>query len=236
MIDIYFWPTPNGFKITIFCEEAGVRYKIVPVNISKGDQFEPEFLRISPNNRMPAIVDPDGPGGEPIAIFESGAILLYLAEKHGVFLPSETRARYDVMQWLMWQMANIGPLLGQNHHFRMYAPKTLDYAVERYTNEAKRLYNVLDNQLEDREFMCGEYSIADMATFPWILPYKRQGIDMEEYPNVRRWFDALKNRPAVSKAITEGRKVAEQAEEVSEEERRAVLFGKKQYERRRKPA
>jgi GST-like protein len=246
MIDVYFWPTPNGFKVTIFLEEAGIPYKIVPVDIGAGDQFTSAFLEISPNNRMPAIVDPDGPEGHAIAIFESGAILIYLAEKYGQFMPKDTRGRFAVMQWVMWQMANVGPMLGQTHHFRMYAPEVLKkdyspeeveirtrYGADRYTNEAKRLYLVLDNELDGKDYMCGEYSIADMATFPWILPYKRQGVDLEEYPNVRRWFDVMKERPAVHKAIEEGRKITETARKVSEEERQANLFGKAQLERRR---
>jgi GST-like protein len=246
MIDVYFWPTPNGFKVTIFLEEAGIPYQIVPVDIGAGDQFTPHFLEISPNNRMPAIVDPDGPEGRAIAIFESGAILLYLAEKYGKYMPKDTRGRFAVIQWVMWQMANVGPMLGQTHHFRMYAQEVLKkeyspeeveirtrYGVDRYTNEAKRLYMVLDNELAGKDYMCGDYSIADMATFPWILPYKRQGIDLEaEYPNIRRWFDVMKERPAVHKAIEEGRKISELARKVSEEERRATLFGKGQLERK----
>jgi GST-like protein len=244
MIDVYFWPTPNGFKVTIFLEEAGIPYRIVPVDIGAGDQFESAFLEISPNNRMPALVDPEGPDGGAIALFESGAILLYLAEKYGKYLPADPRGRWAVIQWLMWQKAGFGPMLGQTHHFRMYAPQMLGrtydeeeverrigYGAERYTNEAKRLYRVLDNELEGKEFMCGEYSIADMATWPWALPYKRQGVDLDEYPNVRRWFDAMKERPAVHKAVEDGRKVAESARQVSEEERQANLFGKKQLER-----
>jgi GST-like protein len=246
MIDVYFWPTPNGFKVTIYLEEAGFPYKIVPVDIGAGDQFTTQFLEISPNNRMPAIVDPEGPDGHAIAIFESGAILIYLAEKYGRFMPTDSRGRYAVIQWVMWQMANVGPMLGQAHHFRAYAQEVLKkdyppeevelrtrYGYDRYTNEAKRLYMVLDNELAGKDFMCGDYSIADMATFPWILPYKRQGIDLDqEFPNVRRWFDAMKARPAVHKAIEEGRKVAELARKVSEEERRANLFGKNQLDRR----
>ena len=232
MIDLYFWPTPNGFKITIFCEEAGVPYNLVPVDIGAGDQFAPEFLAISPNNRMPAIVDPDGPGGEPLALFESGAILLYLAEKHGRFLPVDERRRLDVLQWLMWQMGGIGPMLGQNHHFRIYAPEQLPYAVERYTSEARRLYRVLDKRLEGRDFICQEYSIADMAVFPWIMPYKRQGIVLEEYPNIRRWFDALKVRPAVHKAIEAGRELRREIADGMSEETRSILFGQKQFEKR----
>ncbi|MDX1384084.1 MAG: glutathione S-transferase N-terminal domain-containing protein [Thermoanaerobaculia bacterium] len=247
MIDIYFWPTPNGFKVNIYCEEAGVPYKLVPVNIGAGDQFSDDFLSISPNNRMPAIVDPDGPDGRPIAIFESGAILIYLAEKYGKFLPADTRGRFAVLQWLMWQMAGIGPMLGQTHHFRMYAYQILTremseeeadvrlrYGRDRYTNEARRLYGVLDNELEGKEFICGDYSIADMATWPWILPYKRQGVgEMEDFPNVRRWFDAIKDRPAVRKAVDDGRALAEEARKVSAEESQSNLFGQRQFERRK---
>ena len=232
MIDVYFWPTPNGFKITIFFEEAGLPYRLVPVNIGRGEQFEPDFLKISPNGRMPAIVDPEGPGGEPIALFESGAILIYLADKTGQFMPEDARGRYDVLQWLMWQMGNIGPLLGQNHHFRMYAPEKIEYAVTRYTNEAKRLYSVLDRQLADREFMVGDYTIADMATFPWILPYKRQGVDMDDYPNVRRWFDTMKTRPAVRKGVDVGKDLRGDLSKGMTEERRSILFGDQQYKRR----
>src|SRR5436190_1168880 len=168
MIDLYYWPTPNGWKITIFFEESGVPYRVVPVNIGKGEQFTPEFLKISPNNRMPAIVDPDGPDGEPISLFESGAILVYLGEKTGQFLPREPRGRYDVLQWLMFQMGGIGPMFGQAGHFRRYAPEKIPYAIERYTNESKRLLRVLDGRLADRPFVAGEYSIADMAIFPWV--------------------------------------------------------------------
>ncbi len=232
MIDLYFWPTPNGFKITIFCEEAGVPYRLIPVNIGAGDQFKKDFLLISPNNRMPAIVDPDGPDGKPISVFESGAILIYLAEKVGRFLPAEGAARYDVLQWLMWQMGGWGPMLGQNHHFRMYAPEKLPYAVDRYTNEAKRLYNVLDSTLADHEFMTEHYSIADMATFPWALSYKRQGIDMEDFPNVRRWFDMMKERPAVHKAIEVGKEMRRDLAKGMTEETRSVLFGTEQFKPR----
>jgi len=233
MIDLYFWPTPNGYKITIFCEEAEVPYRLVPVNIGAGDQFEPDFLKISPNNRMPAIVDSDGPGGRPLSIFESGAILIYLAEKTGRFLPAEGPFRYDVLQWLMWQMGNIGPMLGQNHHFRMYAPEKLPYAVERYTNEARRLYNVLDSTLADHEYMCGcGYSIADMATFPWIMPYKRQGIDLDDYPNVRRWFDVMKERPAVHEAVERGKELRRDLAEGMTPQTRSILFGNEQFQQR----
>jgi GST-like protein len=231
MIDVYFWPTPNGYKVTIFCEEAGVPYRLVPVNIGKGDQFAPEFLDISPNNKMPAIVDPDGPGGEPISIFESGAILLYLAEKTGRFLPSEPRKRWATIEWLMFQMGTVGPMLGQTHHFRMYAPETLEYAIDRYTNEAARIYSVLDRRLENTAYVAGdEYTIADMAIYPWLAPYKRQGQDLDDYPNVRRWFDELKERPALRRGIEVGKEVEEA--KVSDEERWSNLFGKAQYARR----
>jgi len=202
MIDLYYWPTPNGWKISIALEEMELPYEVKPVNIGRGEQFEPAFLKISPNNRMPAIVDhePVG-GGEPIAIFESGAILLYLAEKSGKFLPDDARGRYDVIQWLMWQMGGLGPMLGQNHHFRIYAPEPIPYAVDRYTNEGKRLYRVLDGQLAGREYICGEYSIADMACWPWIVPHERQGVDFGDFPNVRRWYEKMKARPALRRGF-----------------------------------
>ena len=202
MIDLYYWPTPNGWKISIALEEMELPYEVKPVNIGRGEQFEPAFLTISPNNRMPAIVDrePLG-GGEPIAIFESGAILLYLAEKSGKFLPDGARGRYDVIQWLMCQMGGLGPMLGQNHHFRIYAPEPIPYAVDRYTNEGKRLYRVLDGQLAGREYICGEYSIADMACWPWIVPHERQGVDFGDFPNVRRWYEKMKARPALRRGF-----------------------------------
>ncbi len=231
MIDLYYWPTPNGWKITIFFEEAGIDYNLIPVNIGAGEQFEPDFLRLSPNNRMPAIVDPDGPGGEPISLFESGAILIYLAEKYGRFLPSDPRERYDVLQWLMWQMGNVGPMFGQAHHFRMYAKEEVPYAKERYTNEAGRLYGVLDRGLDGKDFICGKYSIADMAIFPWTLSYKRQGQDLDDFPNVRRWFDVLKERPALRRGIEVGRELREQ-QKLTTEQAHENLFGKKQYARR----
>jgi GST-like protein len=202
MIDLYYWPTPNGWKISIALEEMELPYEVKPVNIGRGEQFEPAFLRISPNNRMPAIVDPEPlGGGESIAIFESGAILLYLAEKSGKFLPDDVRGRYDVIQWLMWQMGGLGPMLGQNHHFRIYAPEPIPYAVDRYTNEGKRLYSVLDGHLEGREYICGEYSIADMACWPWIVPHERQGVDFGDFPNVRRWYEKMKARPALRRGF-----------------------------------
>ena len=224
MIDLYYWTTPNGHKITIFLEEAGLEYKIVPVNISKGDQFKPEFLAISPNNRMPAIVDhaPAG-GGAPIPVFESGAILLYLAEKTGKFIPSELRGRVEVLQWLMWQMGGLGPMLGQNHHFNLYAPEKIPYAIDRYVNETSRLYQVLDNRLADREYVAGAYSIADMASYPWIVPWKRQQQNLDDYPNLKRWFEAIRARPAVVKAYEISKSVNTQR--VVDDEAMKLLFG-----------
>ena len=222
MIDLYFWPTPNGHKITIFLEEAGVPYRVVPVNIGRGEQFKPEFLAISPNNRMPAIVDhePAG-GGAPISVFESGAILLYLAEKTGRFLPKELRARVEVLEWLMWQMGGIGPMLGQAHHFRTYAPEKIPYAIERYTKEANRLYGVLDRRLAGRDWLAaGELTIADMAVYPWLYP-SAQGQDLADFPNVARWMDALAARPGVAR----GKKVGEELRGSGmDEEAKKVLF------------
>src|SRR6266403_3993881 len=201
MIDLYYWPTPNGHKVTIFLEEAGLDYKIVPVDIRKGEQFAPEFLKISPNNRMPAIVDHVGPDGKPLAIFESGAILLYLAEKTGKLMPSDTRGKYDVIQWLMFQMASVGPMLGQAHHFRRYAPEKLDYAINRYTNEAKRIYGVIDKRLGEAKYLAGDYSIADIATYPWLVPHSMQGQNLEDFPNLKRWYDELRERPATQRGF-----------------------------------
>jgi len=224
MIDLYYWTTPNGHKITIFLEEAGLEYKIIPVNISKGDQFKPEFLAISPNNRMPAIVDhaPAG-GGAPIPVFESGAILLYLAEKTGKFIPSDLRGRVEVLQWLMWQMGGLGPMLGQNHHFNLYAPEKIPYAIDRYVNETSRLYQVLDNRLADRAYMAGEYSIADMASYPWIVPWKRQQQNLDDFPNLKRWFEAIRVRPAVVKAYEISKTVNTQR--VVDADAMKLLFG-----------
>jgi GST-like protein len=209
MIDLYYWPTPNGWKISVALEEMELPYRLVPVNIGRGEQFASDFLATSPNGRMPAIVDhaPAG-GGAPIPIFESGAILLYLAEKTGRFLPQDLRGRTEVVQWLMWQMGGLGPMLGQNGHFRVYAPEPVPYALGRYTREAERLYGVLDRRLADREHVCGAYSIADMACWPWIITYKSQGIALDEkFPNVRRWFDALKQRPALRRGYEVGREL-----------------------------
>jgi len=224
MIDLYYWTTPNGHKVTIFLEEAGLEYKIITVNISKGDQFKPEFLEISPNNRMPAIVDhvPAG-GGAPVSVFESGAILLYLAEKTGQFIPVDLRGRVEVLQWLFWQMGGLGPMLGQNHHFNLYAPQKIPYAIDRYVNETSRLYQVLDNRLADREFMAGPYSIADMASYPWIVPWKRQQQDIELFPNLQRWFEAIRARPAVVKAYEISKSVNTQR--VVDGDAMKLLFG-----------
>jgi GST-like protein len=200
-IEAHYWPTPNGHKITIALEEMGLAYTIAPVNIRTGDQFSPGFLALSPNNRMPAILDPDGPGGQPISIFESGAILQYLGRKTGRFYGHDERSRVEVEQWLFWQMGGFGPMLGQTHHFRIYAPEQVPYAVDRYTNETNRLYGVLNKRLEDREFVAGEYSIADMAIMPWAKLWERQGQDIAEFPNVKRWLETLLARPAVQRGL-----------------------------------
>lgn len=223
-IDVYYWPTPNGWKVTIMLEELGVPYNIIPVNIGTGEQFTPNFLKISPNNRMPAIVDhePLG-GGAPLAIFESGAILEYLAEKYGQFMPKDTRGKYDVLQWLYWQMANLGPNSGQANHFRHYAPEKIEYGMTRYTNEVNRLYGVMNIQLADRAFLAGAYSIADMASWPWIIPYERMGQDLNEFPHLKRWFDAVGARPAVIK----GKAVGQELRAEMSEEAKKVLFGQR---------
>jgi GST-like protein len=201
MIELSYWTTPNGHKITIFLEEAGLAYRIVPVDISKNEQFAPDFLKISPNNRIPAIVDREpADGGEPISLFESGAILLYLAEKTGRFIPADIRGRADVLQWLFWQMGGLGPMAGQNHHFGTFAPEKIPYAIERYTKETARLYGVLNKRLADRDYVAGEYSIADMAIYPWIVPYERQKQNLDDFPHVKRWFAAITARDAVVRA------------------------------------
>ena len=224
MIDLYYWTTPNGHKITIFLEEAGLPYRMMPVNISRGEQFKPEFLRISPNNRIPAIVD-DAPatGGRPVSVFESGAILQYLAEKTGKFLPKDLHGRVEVMQWLFWQMGGLGPMAGQNHHFGQYAPEKIPYAIERYAKETNRLYGVLDKRLADREFVAGDYSIADMASYPWIVPYERQGQKLDDFSNLKRWFETIRARPAVMRAYELAKKINVQP--TVSEESKSVLFG-----------
>ena len=224
MIDLYYWTTPNGHKITLFLEEADLDYTIKPINIGKGDQFAPDFLAIAPNNRIPAIVDhePDD-GGEPLALFESGAILQYLAEKTGQFLPQNRRDRTTVMQWLFWQMGGLGPMLGQNHHFGTYAPEKIPYAINRYVKETERLYGVLDTQLKDHEYIAGDYSIADMACYPWIVPYKTQQQNLSDFPYLKRWFEVIQVRPAVERADA----IAEsmRTEPTMTDEAKAILFG-----------
>ncbi len=200
-IELYYWPTPNGWKISIMLEECGLPYVMKPVNISVGDQFKPEFLSIAPNNRMPAIVDPDGPGGRPISVFESGAILQYLGRKTGKFYPKDERGRVEVDQWLMWQMGGLGPMAGQAHHFRIYAPEQLPYAIDRYTNECNRLYGVMNTRLKDRPFLAGKYSIADMACIGWASKLERQGQDIGEFPHLKRWLDSILARPAVKRGM-----------------------------------
>jgi len=224
MIDLYYWPTPNGHKITIFLEETGTPYNIIPVNIGVGDQFRPEFLKISPNNRMPAIIDhAPADSGPAISVFESGAILLYLAEKTGRFLPKDVRGRLEVLQWLFWQMAGLGPMAGQNHHFTQYAPEKLPYAIDRYVRETSRLYAVLDKQLADREFLARDYSIADVASYPWVVPHLRQQQNLDDFPNLKHWFENIRSRPAVVRAYEKGKAISSQP--VVDEKSRAILFG-----------
>jgi GST-like protein len=224
VIDLYYWTTPNGHKITMFLEEAGLPYTVRPVNISAGEQFDSAFLSISPNNRIPAIVDHEpADGGAHLSVFESGAILQYLAEKTGRFLPADLRGRTEVMEWLFWQMGGLGPMLGQNHHFLQYAPEPLPYAIERYVKEAERLYGVLDERLAGRDFIVGDYSIADMACYPWIVPHRRQRVDIGEFPNVKRWFDAIRTRPATQRAYALAERI--NAAPVVTEASRSVLFG-----------
>ena len=230
MIDVYSWPTPNGHKVHIMLEECGLPYRAHPIDIGKGDQFKPAFLAISPNNKIPALIDSDGPDGQPMSVFESGAILLYLAGKTGKFLPADTRGKYEVLQWLMFQMGGVGPMLGQAHHFRIYAPEKIDYAVTRYTNEARRLYGVMDRQIErtGAYIAGGDYSIADIAIFPWLRSWQNQGVDWADYPALKGWFDRIAQRPAVQRGVQvlaghrkPGRTAAE----------KQVLFGATQYQR-----
>ena len=224
MIDLYYWTTPNGHKITMFLEEAGMPYRIVPINIGKGEQFAPDFLRIAPNNRIPAIVD-DQPadGGAPLALFESGAILLYLADKTGRFIAPDLRRRNETIQCLFWQMGGLGPMAGQNHHFTQYAPEKLPYAIERYTRETARLYAVLNKRLADREFIAGEYSIADMACYPWIVPHQKQGQDLDDFPQLKRWFEAIRSRAATQRAYALTQEI--NPVPVIDDEARRLLFG-----------
>jgi len=225
-IELYYWPTPNGWKITIMLEECGLPYTVLPVNIGKGDQFKPDFLAISPNNKMPAIVDHDGPGGEPISVFESGAILQYLGRKTGKFYPQDERGRVEVDQWLFWQMGGFGPMLGQAHHFRIYAPEKVDYAIDRYTNETNRLYGVLNKRLADREFVAGEYSIADMAIAPWAKLWERQGQNIDEFPHAERWLETVLARPAVQRGIKVSSEEREKTD-LTDPKVQAILFGQR---------
>jgi len=227
MIDVHYWTTPNGHKVTIFLEETGLAYKIIPVNIGKGEQFAREFLAISPNNRIPAIVDHEPPDrSAPIRVFESGAILVYLAEKTGKFMANDVRGRTEVMQWLFWQMANLGPMSGQNNHFSNYAVDKILYAMDRYRNEVNRLYGVMDRRLADRAFLAGDdYSIADMASYPWVVPYERQGQNLDDFPHLKRWFEAIKARPAVVRAYDKAKDVNPNIGGIRTAEERAILFG-----------
>jgi GST-like protein len=229
-IEVYSWATPNGHKVHIMLEECGLPYKAIPVNIGAGDQFKAEFLAISPNNKIPAIVDPQGPDGKPIALFESGAILVYLAAKTGRFLPATDREKYEVLQWVMFQMASVGPMLGQAHHFRGYSQEKIQYAIDRYSNEAKRLYGVIDKRLATSPWLGGhEYSIADIATFPWLRSWERQGIVLEEYPHLKKWFETIAERPAVQRGV---KVLADLRRDITDDKAREILFGATQYQRR----
>ena len=229
MIDVYSWATPNGHKVHIMLEECGLPYQAQAVNIGIGDQFKPEFLKISPNNRIPAIVDSDGPDGKPISLFESGAILIYLAAKTGKFMPKSDRQKYQVLQWLMFQMGGVGPMLGQNHHFRIYAPEKIEYAINRYTNEAKRLYGVMNKQLASNKYIAGNsYSIADMAIFPWLRNWKNQGIDWADYPHLKAWFDKIGERPAVKRGVEV---LAHLRKPLVDDKARETLFGAGQLQK-----
>lgn len=229
MIDAYSWATPNGHKVHIMLEETGLEYRVHPIDIGAGDQFKPEFLAISPNNKIPAIVDSDGPEGKPLSIFESGAILIYLAEKTGRFLPQAPAARYATLQWLMFQMGGLGPMLGQTHHFRIYAPEKIEYAVNRYTNEAKRLYGVMDKQLGKTQYLASDdYTIADIASFPWTRSWQNQGIELADFPNVKRWHEAIAARPAVQRGVEV---LASARRALTDAKARDILFGATQYAR-----
>ncbi|HBH38993.1 MAG TPA: glutathione S-transferase [Curvibacter sp.] len=234
MIDVYSWATPNGHKVHIMLEECGLQlgrdWRVHPINIGAGDQFQPEFLKISPNNKIPAMLDSEGPDGQPISLFESGAILLYLAAKTGQFLPKTDRAKYEVLQWLMFQMGGVGPMLGQTHHFRIYAPEKIDYAINRYTNEAKRLYGVMDKQLSTHRYIAGDdYTIADIAIFPWLRSWQNQGINWADYPRLKAWFDEIAARPAVQRGV---QVLADQRKPLVDDKAREMMFGATQYQRR----
>jgi GST-like protein len=224
MIDLYYWTTPNGHKITMFLEEAGMPYRIVPINIGKGEQFAPDFLGIAPNNRIPAIVDHQpADGGAPLSVFESGAILLYLADKSARFIAPDLRGRNETIQWLFWQMGGLGPMAGQNHHFTQYAPEKVPYAIARYTKETARLYAVLNKQLAGRDFIAGSYSIADMACYPWIVPHEKQGQNLDDFPNLKRWFDSIRERPATQRAYALAKEI--NPAPVMDDEAKRILFG-----------
>ncbi len=230
MIDLYTWPTPNGHKIHIMLEETGFAYRVHPIDIGAGDQFKPDFLKISPNNKMPAIVDSDGPDGKPISMFESGAILIYLASKSGRFLPEDLRARWATLQWLMFQMASVGPMLGQAHHFLGYAPERIEYAMKRYANEANRIYGVIERRLAESRFIaCEEYTIADMATMPWLRFPERQGVNIDDFPKLKQWRDGIAQRPAVQRALAI---LADRRKPVMDDKAKENLFGATQYQRR----
>ncbi len=234
MIKVYSWPTPNGHKVHVMLEECGYRlgrdWEAIPVNIGTGDQFKPGFLKISPNNKIPALVDPNGPDGKPISVFESGAILIYLAGKTGKFMPKSDRQKYDVLQWLMFQMGGVGPMLGQNHHFRLYAPEKIEYAINRYTNEAKRIYGVIDKQLSTHMFIAGNrYSVADIAIFPWLRNWANQGIVLDDYPHLKAWFTKIAERPAVQRGV---QVLADLRKPITDDKSREMLFGKAQYQKR----
>ncbi len=230
MIDLYSWPTPNGHKIHIMLEETGLPYRVHPIDIGAGDQFKPEYLKISPNNKMPAMIDSDGPGGKPMSMFESGAMLLYLASKSGKFLPEDLRERWSTLQWLMFQMGGVGPMLGQAHHFLGYAPEKIPYAMNRYSKEANRLYGVMDRRLAESKFIaCGEYTIADMAIMPWLRFPERQGVDIADYPHVKKWFDGIAARPAVQRGL---KVLADLRKPVMDDKAKEMLFGATQYQKR----
>jgi GST-like protein len=232
MLEVYSWPTPNGHKVHIMLEECGLAYRVHPVDIGGGAQFESDFLRISPNNKIPAIVDPNGPEGAPISLFESGAILLYLAGKTGKFLPKDTAAKYEVLQWLMFQMGSVGPMLGQAHHFRLYAPEKLPYAIDRYTNEAKRLYGVINKHLGASRYVGGnDYSIADMAIWPWLRSWKNQGVNLSDYMHLKGWFDEIDKRPAVQRGLAV---LASERKPLTDAKAKEALFGRQQYDRKNK--
>lgn len=227
MIELYYWPTPNGHKITMMLEECGLPYEVRYINIGKGDQFKPEFLAFSPNNRMPAIIDRDGPDGSPVSVFESGAILQYLGRKTGKFYPADERGRIAVEEWLFWQMGGLGPMAGQAHHFRQYAPEQVPYAIDRYTNEVHRLYGVMNRRLKDRDYLAGDYSIADMAAYPWVRPYKRQGQDLSEFPNLEAWYGRIHDRPAVARAIAVGQEERAKFDLSKDKDAQSMLFGQR---------